>query len=102
MILMNLTVALVAGMILFEPFSRVPESRFVGMSARRSCAHRSFLQAAIAFFAAMMVATSQPAPERVSPLLVFAIAFLLALAGVYWLLRGKRLLKPRRMFSQRY
>ena len=101
MSLMNLVVALVAAMILFEPFTRAPVSRSMRFSARRSRARRSYMQAGIAFAAAMMVATSHPAPERISPMLVFGAAIVLVLASVYWAVRGKRLMKPLRMFAVR-
>lgn len=101
MILMNLVVAVFAGLILFEPFTRMPVSRSIRFSARRSRARRTFVQAGAAFVAAMVIATSNPAPERVPPMLVFASAGLLAVAGLYWALRGKYLMKPGRMFSRR-
>ncbi|SAL65208.1 hypothetical protein AWB68_03593 [Caballeronia choica] len=101
MSLMNLVVALVAAMILFEPFTRAPVSRSMRFSARRSRARRSYMQAGIALAAAMMVATSHPAPERISPMLVFGAAIVLILASVYWAVRGKRLMKPLRMFAVR-
>jgi hypothetical protein len=66
MILMNLLVALVAGLILFEPFARTPMSRSVRFSDHRNRA-RAFAQAGVALVAAMIVATSNPAPQQVSP-----------------------------------
>ncbi|SAL50998.1 hypothetical protein AWB67_02325 [Caballeronia terrestris] len=101
MTLMNLVVALVAAVILFEPFTRAPVSRSMRFSARRSRARRSYLQAGVAFTAAMMVATSRPAPQHISPVLVFGVAAALILASVYWMVRGKRLMKPLRMFAER-
>jgi hypothetical protein len=101
MILMNFVVALVAGLILFEPFTRAPVSRSIQLSDHRTRAKRAFLQAGIAFMAAMFVLTSNPSPDRVPPMLVFGSAGVLAIAGIYWALRGKNLLKPRRMFSGR-
>jgi hypothetical protein len=98
MLFMNLLVALVAGVILFEPFTRAPLSRYMAPSARRNRAMRSFMQAGIALIAAMMVATSAPSPDHISPLMVLGIAALLILASVYWTMRGKQLLKPRKMF----
>lgn len=100
--LMSLVVALVAGIILFEPFTRAPVSRSMRVAACRNRAMRSFMQAGVAVMASLMIATSQPAPERLSPLLLFGVAALLALAGVYWIVRGARLLKPRRMFIERH
>jgi hypothetical protein len=99
MILMNLLVALVAGLILFEPFTRTPISRSVRFSGHRSRAMRAFLQAAVAFLAAMIIATSNPAPQQVSPMFVFGSAAVLGIAGIYWTMRGKRLLKPGKMFA---
>jgi uncharacterized membrane protein len=99
MIFMNVLVALVAGLILFEPFTRAPVSRSVRFSDHRSRAKRAFLQAGAALFAAMLVATSNPSPQQVSPILVFVSAAILGIAGIYWALRGRRLLKPGKMFA---
>lgn len=99
MILMNLLVALVAGLILFEPFTRTPMSRSVRLADHRSRARRAFLQAGIALFAALIVVTSNPAPQQTSPIMVFGIGAVLAFAGVYWAIRGKRLMRPNRMFT---
>jgi hypothetical protein len=99
MILMNSAVALVAGLMLFEPFTRTPVSRFTTHRMRRSLAKRSYLQAGAAFFAALFIATSQPAPDSISPLLVLAVSAALMTAGIYWIVRGKRLLRQRRVFS---
>lgn len=99
MILMNLLVALVAGLILFEPFTRTPMSRSVRFSDRRSRAMRAFVQSGVAVVAAMIIATSNPAPQQISPVLVFGSAAVLALAGIYWALRGRHLLKPGKMFA---
>jgi hypothetical protein len=71
MILMNLLIALVAGLILFEPFTRTPMSRSVRFSGHRDRAKRAFAQAGVALVAAMIVATSNPEPQQVSPVLVF-------------------------------
>jgi len=60
---------------------------------------RAFVQAGVALVAAMIVATSNPAPQQVSPVLVFGIAAVLGLAGIYWALRGRHLLKPGKMFA---
>ncbi|VXB76183.1 conserved hypothetical protein [Burkholderia sp. 8Y] len=100
MIYMNFAVALVAGLMLFEPFTRPPVSRFTTHRMRRMLAKRSYCQAAGAFFAALLVATSQPAPERVSPLLVLCVASALLAASLYWIVRGKLLLKQRRVFTE--
>ncbi|MFT4432414.1 hypothetical protein ACMX25_03310 [Caballeronia sp. 15715] len=99
MIQMNLLIALVAGLILFEPFTRTPMSRSTRFSDHRNQAMRAFVQAGVALLAAMIVATSNPAPQQVSPVLVFGSAAVLAMAGIYWALRGRRLLKPGRMFA---
>lgn len=99
MILMNLLVAVVAGLILFEPFTRTPMSRSVRFSGNKNRARRAFWQAGIALFAAMVVVTSNPAPQQVSPTLVFGSSAVLAIAGIYWAIRGKRLMKPDRMFT---
>jgi hypothetical protein len=101
MSLMNFVVALVAAMILFEPFTRAAVSRSMRFNARRSRARRSFIQAGAALTAGLMVATSHPAPERISPILVFGSAIVLVLASVYWAVRGKRLMRPLRMFAVR-
>jgi len=101
MILMNFIVALVVGLILFEPFTRAPVSRSVQFSDHRNRAKRAFVQAGVAFMAAMVVVTSNPSPDRVPPMLVFGSASVLAIAGIYWALRGKNLLKPRKTFSRR-
>ncbi len=60
MFFMNLSIALVAGLTLFEPFTRVPVSRFTTHRMRRNLAKRSYYQAGIAFFAALLIGTSQP------------------------------------------
>jgi hypothetical protein len=99
MILMNLLVALVAGLILFEPFTRAPMSRSVRFSGHRNRAKRAFFQAGAALFAALLVGTSNPAPQQISPIFVFGSAAILGIAGIYWALRGKRLLKPGKMFA---
>ena len=99
MILMNLLVALIAGLILFEPFTRAPVSRSVRFSGHRNRAKRAFLQAGAALLAALIIATSEPSPQQVSPVLVLSSSALLAAAGIYWAWRGTRLLKPRKMFS---
>jgi uncharacterized membrane protein len=99
MIFMNVLVALVAGLILFEPFTRAPMSRSVRFSNHRHRAKRAFLQAGAALFAAMLVATSNPSPQQVSPILVFGSAAVLGIAGIYWAWLGRRLLKPGRMFA---
>jgi len=99
MTLMNLLVALVAGLILFEPFIRTPISRSIRFSDHRNRARRAFLQAGIALFAALVVLTSNPSPQQTSPIVVFGSSAALAIAGVYWAVRGKRLMKPNRMFT---
>jgi hypothetical protein len=99
MLYMNLSIALVAGLIMFEPFTRAPVSRFTTQRMRRSLAKRSYYQAGIAFFAALLVGTSQPAPERISPVFVLTVAALLLTASIYWVIRGKRLLRQRRVFN---
>ncbi|WP_175939938.1 hypothetical protein [Caballeronia sp. BCC1704] len=100
MIYMNLAIALVAGLMLFEPFTRAPVSRFTTHRMRRILAKRSYYQAGGAFFGALVVATSQPAPERVSPLLVMGVASALLAASLYWIVRGKLLLRQRRVFTE--
>ncbi|WP_321791745.1 hypothetical protein [Caballeronia sp. J97] len=102
MLFMNVAVALVAGLMLFEPFTRAPVSRFTTPRMRRSLAHRAFYQAGAALFAALLIATSPPAPERISPLAVYAVALLLVCATVYWVVRGKRLLRQPRVFTNLY
>jgi hypothetical protein len=99
MLYMNLSIALVAGLILFEPFTRAPVSRFATHRMRRNLARRSYIQAGIAFFAALMIGTSQPAPERISPVFVMAVAAILMTASFYWIIRGKRLQRQRRVFT---
>ncbi|WP_143746431.1 hypothetical protein [Caballeronia catudaia] len=84
---------------MFEPFTRAPVSRFTTPRMRRSLANRSFSQAGAAFFAALLVATSPPAPQQISPLIVFAASLLLVFASIYWIVRGKRLLRAPRVFS---
>jgi hypothetical protein len=101
MILMNLLIALVAGLILFEPFTRTPMLRCVRFSGHRDRAKRAFAQAGLALVAAMIVASSNPEPRQVSPVLVFGSAAILGIAGIYWALRGRRFLKPGKMFSTR-
>jgi hypothetical protein len=100
MLYMNVAMALVAGLMLFEPFTRVPVSRFTTRRMRRSLAARSFFQAGAAFFAALMIVTSPPAPDRTPPLFVLCVAVLLVLASIYWIVRGKRLLRQRRVFAE--
>ena len=51
---------------------------------------------------ALFIATSPPAPERISPLVVLAVALLLVCASVYWIARGKRLLRQPRVFNNMY
>jgi hypothetical protein len=99
MILMNLLVALVAGLILFEPFTRTPMSSSVRFSGYRNRARRAFAQAGVALVASMIVATSNPSPQQISPVLVFGSAAVLGIASIYWALRGRRLLKPGKMFA---
>jgi hypothetical protein len=99
MLYMNLSIALCAGLMLFEPFTRAPVSRFTTNRMRRVLAKRAYYQAAIAFFAALLIGTSQPAPEHISPLFVFTVAALLMTASIYWVIRGKRLLRQRRVFD---
>ena len=99
MFLMNAAIALVAGVMLFEPFTRAPVSRFTTHRMRRTLANRSFYQAGASFFAALLVATAPPAPERISPVLVLGVATLLVFASIYWIVRGKRLLRQRRVFT---
>jgi hypothetical protein len=102
MLFMNVAVALVAGLMLFEPLTRAPVSRFTTSRLRRSLAHRSFYQAGAAFFAALLVATRPPSPDQISPVIVFSVALLLACASVYWIVRGKRLLRQPRVFTNMY
>ncbi|WP_244813848.1 hypothetical protein [Caballeronia sp. Lep1P3] len=97
---MNFAIALVAGLMLFEPFTRAPVSRFTTHRMRRMLAKRSYYQAGGAFFAALVVGTSQPAPERISPLFVLGVALVLLLASLYWIVRGKLLLRQRRVFTE--
>jgi hypothetical protein len=99
MLYMNLSVALVAGLMLFEPFTRVSVSRFATHRTRRSLATRSYVQAGLALLIALLIATSEPSPDYGSPLVVIAVVALLVTASIYWIVRGKRLLKPRRVFS---
>ncbi|CAH2811421.1 MAG: hypothetical protein CBARDMAM_6498 [uncultured Caballeronia sp.] len=84
MILMNLLVALVAGLILFEPFTFTPMSRSVRFSGHRSRAKRAFAQAGAALVASMVVATSNPSPQQISPVLVFGSAAVLGIASIYY------------------
>jgi hydrogenase-4 membrane subunit HyfE len=98
--LMNLVVALVAGLMLFEPFTRVPVSR-AARAKNRGPARRAFVQAACALFAALMIVTSAFAPEHVSAQFIFGSAAVLGAASIYWMLRGWRLMTPRRMFAGR-
>ncbi|MDR5738785.1 MULTISPECIES: hypothetical protein [unclassified Caballeronia] len=97
---MNVSIALVAGLMLFEPFTRAPVSRFTTHRMRRILAKRSYYQAGGALFAALLVATSQPSPERIHPLVPLGVAVLLLVASVYWLVRGKLLLRQRRVFTE--
>jgi hypothetical protein len=99
MLYMNVAIALAAGLMLFEPFTRVPVSRFTTPRMRRSLATRSFLQAGAAFLIAMMIATSPPAPDHVPPVFVLCVAALLVFASIYWIFRGRRLLRQRRVFT---
>ncbi|SAK95006.1 hypothetical protein [Caballeronia ptereochthonis] len=99
MLYMNVAIALVAGLMLFEPFTRAPVSRFTTPRIRRNLATRSFYQAGAAFVTALIVATSPPAPERISPLFVLCVAAMLVLASLYWIIRGRRFLKQRRVFT---
>lgn len=99
MLYMNLVVALAAGVLLFEPFTRAPVSRFTTQGMRRTLAMRSYCQAATAFFAALLIGTSEPAPEHISPMFVFFVTSLLLCAAIYWVARGKRLLRQRRVFN---
>ncbi|WP_157695706.1 hypothetical protein [Caballeronia hypogeia] len=99
MLYMNAAVTLVAGLMLFEPFTRAPVSRFTSPRVRRSVAHRAFYQAAAALLTALLIATNPPPPERISPLVVLGVAALLVLASIYWIVRGKRLLRQRRVFT---
>ncbi|SAK71251.1 hypothetical protein AWB82_04322 [Caballeronia glebae] len=101
MLFMNVAVILVAGLMLFEPFTRAPASRFTTPRMRRNVAHRAFCQAGAAFFAALLIATNPP-PDHISPLLVYAVALLLTGAAVYWLRRGKRLLRQPRVFANMF
>jgi Flp pilus assembly protein TadB len=96
---MNLAIALVAGLMLFEPFTRPPVSRFTTHRMRRCLAKRAYWQASAAFLAALLVVTYQPPPERISPLLVLGVALLLMTASIYWIVRGKRLMRQRRVFN---
>jgi len=100
MLYMNLAIALVAGLVLFEPFTRAPVSCFTTHRMRRILAKRSFYQAGAAFLAALLVGTSQPAPERISPVFVFGVALVLLGASLYWVVRGKLLLRQRRVFNE--
>ncbi|SPB17629.1 hypothetical protein NOV72_04833 [Caballeronia novacaledonica] len=102
MLFMNFAVALVAGLVLFEPFTRAPNSPFTTPRMRRNLASRSFYQAGVAFLTALFIATSPPAPERISPLVVLSVALLLVCASIYWIVRGKRLLKQPRVFNNMY
>jgi len=102
MLLMNVAVALVVGLMLFEPFTRAPVSRFATPRMRRNLASRSFYQAGAAFLTALFIETNPPAPERISPLVVLAVALLLVCASVYWIVRGKRLLRRPRVFNNMY
>ena len=99
MFLMNAAIALVAGVMLFEPFTRAPVSRFTTPRMRRTLAHRSFCQAGAAFFAALLIVTTPTPPEQISPLVVFGVSALLAFASLYWIVRGKLLLRQRRVFT---
>jgi hypothetical protein len=99
---MNLVVALVAVVILFEPFIRAPVSRSMQFVARRNRARRAFAQAGLALIAALVVATSHPLPDQFPPRLMFGTALVLLMASVYWALRGRRLLRPHRMFSENH
>lgn len=99
MLYMNVAVALAAGLMLFEPFTRAPVSRFATPRMRRNLATRSFFQAGAAFLTALIIATSPPAPERISPLFVMTVAASLICASIYWIIRGKRLLRQRRVFT---
>jgi Flp pilus assembly protein TadB len=101
MLLINVAVTLVAGLMLFEPFARAPVSRFTTSRMRRNLANRSFFQAGAAFFTALLIATNPPT-QQISPLIVLAVAVLFVLAGIYWVVRGKRLRRQPRVFGHTY
>jgi hypothetical protein len=84
--------------------SRAPANWSIRNRARRATGTRLLAQAVLSFWAALLaVARGLSAPgtpaSHVSPVAVLVGALILIAASCYWSIRGRNLLKPRRLFS---
>jgi hypothetical protein len=85
--------------------TRAPANWSLENRARRVTGTRLLAQAVLAFWAALLVVVrglftlGGKAATHVSPSTVIVSALLLMVASGYWSFRGRRLLKPRRLFS---
>jgi len=83
--------------------ARTPANWSIENRARRFTGTRMLAQAVLCLWAAMLVVVDGllklDAPFHLSPIVILASALLLLMAGCYWSIRGRRLLKPRRLFA---
>jgi hypothetical protein len=85
--------------------ARTPASGSLENRARRFTGTRLLVQAALALWAAPLIlarglfALDGLAGIRVAPYTILMGAAVLIVFGCYWLIRGSKLLKPRRLFT---
>jgi hypothetical protein len=84
--------------------SRAPTSWSVDNRARRFTGTRLLAQAVLSFWSALLIVARGlfalgARTIHIAPELIFASALLLMAASCYWSIRGRKLLKPRRLFS---
>ncbi|ACC70941.1 hypothetical protein PPMP20_05075 [Paraburkholderia phymatum] len=84
--------------------SRAPASWSIDNRARRFTGTRLLAQAVLSFWSALLIVVRglfalDARTIHIAPAIIFAGALVLIAASCYWSIRGRRLLKPRRLFS---
>ena len=105
---MNLTnwVIILAAALIALSFvcSRVPASWSMENRARRFTGARLLAQAVLSFWSALLIVVRglsalSARTMHIAPQVMLAGALLLVVAACYWSIRGRKLLKPRRLFA---
>jgi hypothetical protein len=83
--------------------ARTPANWSIENRARRFTGTRLLAQAVMSLWAAVLVVVhgllKLDGPFHLSPIVILGCALLLVIAGCYWSVRGRRLLRPRRLFA---
>lgn len=83
--------------------ARTPAKWSIENRARRFTGMRMLAQAVLCLWAAVFGVVDGllkvDRPFHLSPIFILAGVLLLAIAGCYWSIRARRLLKPRRLFA---